>query len=216
MADSTVLSQVAEYGVVPVIAIDSVDHAIPLADALLQGGLPVVEITFRTAAAADVIRKIAKERPKLVVGAGTVLTSANLEAAKAAGAQFAVAPGLNPQIVKQAQQMGLPFVPGIATPSDIELGLALGCKLLKFLPAEALGGAGMLEALSAPYKHTGVKFMPTGGASTKNLETYLKIATVAAVGGTWIAKKEDLAAGNWDEIRDRCKTAMEIVKKARG
>jgi 2-dehydro-3-deoxyphosphogluconate aldolase/(4S)-4-hydroxy-2-oxoglutarate aldolase len=216
MAEPSVLSQVAGYGVVPVIAIDSVDAAIPLADALLQGGLPVVEITFRTAAAADVIRKIAKERPKLIVGAGTVLTTANLEAAKSAGAQFAVAPGLNPQIVQQAQQMGLPFVPGIATPSDIELGLSLGCKLLKFFPAEALGGTVMLEALSAPYKHTGVKFMPTGGASIKNLETYLKIDTVAAVGGTWIAKKEDLTSGRWNEICERCKAALEIVKKARG
>ena len=215
MADSTVLGQIAEYGVVPVIAIDSVDAAIPLADALLQGGLPVVEITFRTAAAAEVIGRIARERPKLVVGAGTVLTGANLEAAKAAGAQFAVAPGLNPQIVNQAQQMSLPFVPGIATPSDIELGLSLGCKLLKFFPAEALGGTAMLEALSAPYKHTGVRFMPTGGANVKNLESYLKVSTVAAVGGTWIAKKEDLTGGKWDEIRDRCKAALAIVRKAR-
>ena len=215
MADSAVLSRVAEYGVVPVIAIDSVDAAIPLADALLAGGLPVIEITFRTAAAADVIRKIAAERPKLVIGAGTVLTSANLEAAKAAGAQFAVAPGLNPEIVKQAQQMGMPFVPGISTPSDIEQGLALGCKLLKFFPSEALGGTTMLQALSGPYKHTGVRFVPTGGVNIKNLESYIKVPTVAAVGGTWVAKKDDLAAGKWDEIQERCKTAIEVVKKAR-
>ena len=215
MSQETILNRVAQLGVIPVIAIEKADAAIQLADALLQGGLPVVEITFRTAAAAEVIRKIAQERPQLVVGAGTVLTTANLEAAKASGATFAVAPGLNPQIVKQAQAMGLPFVPGVATPTDIEQGLALGCKLLKFFPSEALGGVAMIEALSAPYKHTGVRFVPTGGVNTGNLESYLKLDTVAAVGGTWIAKKEDLQAGKWDDIRSRCKAALEIVAKAR-
>jgi len=215
MSQETILNRIAQLGVIPVIAIEKAEAAIPLADALLQGGLPVVEITFRTAAAAEVIRKIAQERPQLVVGAGTVLTTANLEAAKASGATFAVAPGLNPQIVKQAQAMGLPFVPGVATPTDIEQGLALGCKLLKFFPAEALGGVAMIEALSAPYKHTGVRFVPTGGVNTGNLESYLKLDTVAAVGGTWIAKKEDLQAGKWDDIRSRCKAALEIVAKAR-
>lgn len=210
-----IFSRIAQLGIVPVITIEIAEAAIPLADALLDGGLPVVEITFRTAAAAEVIRKITKERPKLVVGAGTVLTNANLEAAKAGGAAFAVAPGLNPQIVKQAQSIGLPFVPGVATPSDIELGISLGCKYLKFFPAEALGGMAMLEALSAPYKHTGVRFAPSGGVNTNNLESYLKLETVAAVGGTWIAKKEDLANGRWDDIRDRCKAALEIVRKAR-
>jgi len=211
-----IFSRIAQLGIVPVIAIENADAAIPLADAFIEGGLPVVEITFRTAAAAEVIRKMSKERPQLIVGAGTVLTLANLEAAKASGAAFAVAPGLNPQTVKQAQAMGLPFMPGVATPSDIELGLSLGCKLLKFFPAEANGGVSMIEALSAPYKHTGVRFMPTGGVNPANLESYLKLDTVAAVGGTWIAKKEDLANGKWDDIRNRCKAALEIVAKARG
>lgn len=210
-----IFSRIAKLGIVPVVTIEKTEAAIPLADALLDGGLPVVEITFRTAAAAEVIRKIAKERPKLMAGAGTVLTTANLEAAKAAGAAFAVAPGLNPQIVKQAQSIGLPFVPGIATPSEIELGLSLGCKYLKFFPAEALGGVAMLETLSAPYKHTGLRFAPSGGVNPGNLQSYLNLETVAAVGGTWIAKKEDLANGKWDEIRTRCKTALEIVHKAR-
>ena len=208
-------SRIAQLGVVPVIAIEKADAAIPLADALLEGGLPVVEITFRTVAAAEVIRKITKERPNLIVGAGTALTAAHLETAKASGAAFAVAPGLNPHVVKQAQAMGFPFVPGIATPSEIELGLSLGCKILKFFPAEALGGVGMIEALTAPYKHTGVRFMPTGGVSPANLESYLRLDIVAAVGGTWIAKKEDLANGKWDDIRTRCKAAVEIVAKTR-
>lgn len=213
---SSVLDRVAELGVVPVIAIDSVSHALPLADALIEGGLPVVEITFRTAAAAEVIRVLARERPALIVGAGTVLTPETVQTAVDAGARFAVAPGLNPRVVEAAQELNLPFLPGVANPSDIEAGLELGCKLLKFFPAEALGGTKLLSALSAPYKHTGVRFMPTGGASPANLESYLKIDTVAAVGGTWIAKKEDMAEGKWNEIAQRCREARAIVAAARG
>ncbi len=216
MAEASVLDQVARSGIVPAIAMEKVEWALPLADALLEGGLTVVEITFRTAAAADVIRTIASERPQLLVGAGTVLSAANLEAAKLSGAGFGVAPGLNPIMVRQAQQLNLPFVPVVATPSDIEAGLELGCQLLKFFPAEALGGVAMLEALSGPYKHTGVKFMPTGGVSAANLAQYLKADTVAVVGGTWIAKKEDLAAGRWAEIKTRCQKAVEIVRQVRG
>jgi len=212
---SSVLDRVAELGVVPVIAIDSVSHALPLADALIEGGLPVVEITFRTAAAAEVIRVLARERPALIVGAGTVLTPETVQTAVDAGARFAVAPGLNPRVVEAAQELNLPFLPGVANPSDIEAGLELGCKLLKFFPAEALGGTKLLSALSAPYKHTGVRFMPTGGASPSNLEAYLKIDTVAAVGGTWIAKKEDMAEGKWNEIAQRCREARAIVAAAR-
>lgn len=211
-----IFSRIAKIGVVPVIAIENVDAAIPLADALIEGGLPVVEITFRTAAAAEVIARMTQERPQLIVGAGTVLTQANVLAAKKSGAAFAVAPGLNPMTVQVAEVSGLPFIPGVATPSDIEAGLELGCRLLKFFPAEANGGVGMIEALSAPYKHTGLRFMPTGGVNPANLESYLKIETVAAVGGTWIAKKEDLANGNWAEIRDRCKAAVEVVARIRG
>jgi 2-dehydro-3-deoxyphosphogluconate aldolase/(4S)-4-hydroxy-2-oxoglutarate aldolase len=210
-----IFARIAQLGIVPVVAIENTDAAIPLADALIAGGLPVVEITFRTAAAAEVIRKITKERPQLIVGAGTVLTAVNLEAAKASGAAFAVAPGLNPQTVKQSQAIGLPFVPGVATPSDIELGLSLGCKFLKFFPAESNGGVGMLEALSAPYRHTGIRFMPTGGVNPANLESYLKLESVAAVGGTWIAKKEDLAHGKWDDVRTRCQAALETVAEMR-
>jgi 2-dehydro-3-deoxyphosphogluconate aldolase/(4S)-4-hydroxy-2-oxoglutarate aldolase len=216
MNSPTVFEQVASAGIVPVIAIDQEAAALPLADALIEGGLPVVEITFRTAAAAAVIRTISRERPRLLVGAGTVLTKENLEAAKESGARFAVAPGLNPQIVQLAQKLNLPFVPGVATPTDIEQGLALGCRVLKFFPAEALGGIPMIEALSAPYQHTGARFIPTGGVSTSNLEAYLRIKTVAAVGGTWIAKKEDLSGGKWSDIAARCRAAVEVVRRARG
>jgi 2-dehydro-3-deoxyphosphogluconate aldolase/(4S)-4-hydroxy-2-oxoglutarate aldolase len=215
MSHQTILDRLAQIGIVPVITIEQVDQALPLADALLAGGLPVVEITFRTDAASEVIRTLSRERPQLLIGAGTVLTSANLEAAKASGAAFGVAPGLNPRIVNQAAQLGLPFIPGVATPSEIEIGLSLGCKLLKFFPAEALGGAAMIDVLWAPFKHTGIRFMPSGGVTTANLETYLKLGSVAAAGGTWIARPEDLAAGNWSEIRERARSAVEIVARTR-
>lgn len=215
MTPTSLPDRLAQYGVVPVIAIENPEAALPLADALQQGGLPVIEVTFRTAAAASVIRQLVQERPQLLVGAGTVLTSSNLEAARASGAAFAVAPGLNPQLLKEAERLGLPFIPGVATPSEIESALGLGCRLMKFFPAEALGGVVMLEALSAPYKHTGIRFMPTGGVNPANLESYLKLDTVAAVGGTWLAKKDDLAGGKWGEISNRCAAALKIVAQAR-
>ena len=213
--EQEVFEKIAEFGVVPVIAIDSAEQALPLADALIAGGLPLAEITFRTEAAAETISQIAKHRPQMLVGAGTVLTPATVAAAREAGAAFAVAPGLNARVVGSARALGLPFVPGTANPSDVEIGLERGCKLLKFFPAEALGGAKLLTAIYAPYKHTGVKFMPTGGVTADNLESYLSLPAVAAVGGTWIAKPADIAAGNWDAIADRCRAAREIVKRVR-
>jgi len=215
MPQDRLFETIAQCRLVPVIAIDSPDAAIPLADALLEGGLPLVEITFRTAVAAEVIEKICWQRPSLLVGAGTVLTAESLRAAKAAGAKFGVAPGLNPDIVAGAARAGLPFMPGVCTPSEIERAMALGCKTLKFFPAEAAGGVEMLKALSAPYAHTGVKFVPTGGVNLSNLAAYLSLDAVAAVGGTWLAKKEDLAEGRWAEITDRCKKALDIAAQAR-
>jgi len=215
MTKETALERIAQLGVVPVITIEEVAHALPLADALLAGGLPVIEITFRTPAAAEVVRVLAKERPQLLIGAGTLLTPANLEAAKGSGAVFGVAPGLNPQIVNQARELNLPFIPGIATPSEIEIGMSLGCGLLKYFPAEALGGSAMLDALAVPYKHMGVRFMPSGGVNTGNLENYLKMWCVAAAGGTWIARLEDFKASNWTDVTARCKAAVEAVGRAR-
>jgi 2-dehydro-3-deoxyphosphogluconate aldolase/(4S)-4-hydroxy-2-oxoglutarate aldolase len=215
MSSETVFTKISAAGIVPVIAIDSVDQALPLADALLEGGLPVIEVTFRTAAAGDVIALLSEERPGLLVGAGTVLTEKNLRAAKYHGACFAVSPGLNPDIVRGAAEIGLPFAPGVATPSDIEGALSLGCTLLKFFPAGMLGGVAMVRALSGPYTHMGLRFMPTGGVNIDNLADYLSCETVAAVGGTWLAKKEDLAAGRWDTIRDRCRAAVEMVARIR-
>ena len=195
----------------PVIAIDSVDQALPLADALIAGGLPIVEITFRTKAALEVIRLLASERPGLLVGAGTVLDPATVEAAVAAGAKFALAPGCLPATIQRAQALGLPFVPGVQTPSEVELALSLGCRTLKFFPSGAAGGVKMLEAIHAPYRHTGVRFVPTGGVSPANLAAYLACDAVAAVGGTWLAKPADLQAGLFDEITARTRAALAIA-----
>jgi 2-dehydro-3-deoxyphosphogluconate aldolase / (4S)-4-hydroxy-2-oxoglutarate aldolase len=213
MSHITAFDRISELGIVPVVIIEDAEKALPLADALLAGGLPIVEITFRTAAAAEVIRTLSRERPQLLVGAGTVLTRDNLEAAKESGAAFGVSPGLNPNIVELAQQVGLPFIPGVATPSEIEIGLSLGCKLLKFFPAEALGGPAMIDAVYGPFKHTGLEFMPSGGVTADNLESYLKLGCVAAAGGTWFARPEDLAVGNWSAIRERVRSALAIVAK---
>jgi len=216
MTQEELFQTLSKYGVVPVIAIESVEAALPLADALAEGGLPVAEITFRTAAGGEVIARIGKERPKVILGAGTVLSVENLRAAKASGARFGVAPGTNPEILAEANRLGLPFIPGVVTPSEVEEALALGAKIQKFFPSEASGGLAMIKALAAPYGHTGVKFMPTGGVNLGNLEQYLASDAVLCVGGTWIATKELIASKKWGEIRDNCLKAMEVVRKVRG
>jgi 2-dehydro-3-deoxyphosphogluconate aldolase/(4S)-4-hydroxy-2-oxoglutarate aldolase len=215
MKPEEVLAVLKKHVVIPVIAIESAEDALPLADALIEGGLPVAEITFRTTAAAAVISRIARERPLLVLGAGTILTKENLAAAIDAGARFGVAPGLNPDILAEASRRGLPFVPGVVTPSEVEKALSMGAKLLKFFPSEASGGIQMIKALSGPYAHTGVRFVPTGGVSAANLAEYLTVPAVACVGGTWIASKEAIAGKKWAEIAENCRAAVKIVAAAR-
>jgi len=207
----SVFEQIAQFKVVPVIAIESSDAALSLADALIAGGLPIAEITFRTAAAADVIRKMTSERPGLLVGAGTILTLDNLKAAIDSGAKFGVAPGCNPKTIEAAQKMDFPFVPGVCTPSDVELALSYGCKVLKFFPAGVMGGLDMLKSLIGPYGHMGVQFMPTGGVSPANLGSYLGTKGVIACGGTWIATKDDISGGKWDLITSRCREVAELT-----
>jgi len=199
-------------GVVPVVAIEHAADGLPLADALVAGGLPVAEITFRTAAGAEVIRQIAAERPDVLVGAGTVLTPEQAREAKACGAAFAVAPGFNPDVVKAAQDVELPFFPGVMTPSDIEGALSLGCRMLKFFPAGPAGGPTLLKGLAAPYAHLGVQFMPTGGVTVHNLPEYLSIPQVVAAGGTWIAKSGVISAGEWSTIEENARHAVQCVK----
>jgi 2-dehydro-3-deoxyphosphogluconate aldolase / (4S)-4-hydroxy-2-oxoglutarate aldolase len=206
---------ISQAGVVPVIALERVDQALPLADALLAGGLPVIEVTFRTAAAAEAIALLRRERPRLCVGAGTVTTPEEVTAAVQAGSQFAVAPGTNPRILAQAQAQGLPFLPGVCTPSDVEAALEAGCTDLKFFPASAAGGIPMLKSLYAPYRHRGIRFMPTGGVKPDNLGEWLQAPGVFVVGGTWIAPSDLLAAGDFQGISKRAQQASHLVQEIR-
>lgn len=203
--NAEVYQKIGKFRIVPVIAIEDADSALPLADALIEGGLPVAEITFRTEAAAAVILKIAKERPDMLIGAGTILTIENLKRAIDCGAKFGVAPGFNPKIVEESLKLNFPFSPGVMTPTDIEAAIGYGIKVLKFFPAEAAGGTKMLKSLAAPYAHLGVRFIPTGGINLEILNNYLSIPQVLAVGGTWIAKAEDINNKNWKQISINCK-----------
>jgi 2-dehydro-3-deoxyphosphogluconate aldolase/(4S)-4-hydroxy-2-oxoglutarate aldolase len=203
------------YGVVPVIAIDDAAQALPLADALVAGGLPVAEITFRTEAARDTIAAMAEHRPEMIVGAGTVLDEEQADAAKAAGARFALSPGIDAGVLAHAARIGLPFAPGIMTPSELQVALRHGCSMVKFFPATPAGGPSMLKNIAAPYAHTGIGFNPTGGVSLANLSDWLAVPQVRAVGGTWIATRADIAAGNWDQIRDNAAEAVAAVKALR-
>lgn len=209
-------SEIASLGIVPVLTVERSDRALGLADALQAGGLPVAEITFRTAAAADVLRLLSRERPDLILGAGTILTPESAALAAECGARFLVAPGFQPAVVRRARELGLPMVPGIQTPTELEQAMAMGCRVLKVFPAELAGGIRLIQALAAPYRHTGVRFLPTGGITVSSLPSYLGEETVLAVGGTWIAKKEDIDEGRWDAVQARCREALDIVARVRG
>lgn len=208
--------RIAGIGVVPVIAIDSVDHALPLADALLEAGLPTAEITFRTDAAAGVLARLRDERPELLIGAGTLLSPAQVRQAVEAGAAYGLAPGYDPAVVDAAAQAGLPFIPGVMTPSDITLATARGCRLMKFFPATAAGGLSMLKNISAPFAHLGLSFIPTGGVKLDNMGEWLALPEITAVGGTWIATARQMAEGDWAGIRDRARAAVERVRELCG
>ena len=202
------LDELLKRPIIPVIVIDDAADAEPLAEALLAGGIDVAEVTFRTAAAADAISRIARAFPEMLLGAGTVLTREQADRAFSAGARFGLAPGLNPDTVKHFQGLGGLFIPGVMTPSDIERGLGLGCKLLKFFPAGAAGGPSMLKALAGPYASAGVRFCPTGGVSLDNMMDYLSLPIVAAIGGSWLATKKQIADKDWATITRQAKEAL--------
>lgn len=205
---------IAGLGVVPVIAIERVSDAVALADALLEGGLPVAEITFRTEAAADVLAAMRDARPELCIGAGTVLDASNLKRAIDAGARFGLAPGFDPEIVDAAKAAGLPFCPGIMTPSDLTLAAARGVRLAKFFPAGVAGGPKALSGISAPFAHLGIRFIPTGGVTEATIGEWLALKQVIAVGGTWIAKTEDIREGRFAAIAKSAAAAVKVAKEA--
>lgn len=205
------MQRIEQQRIIPIIVLDHPDQALPTADALLEAGLDIMEITFRTEAAEEAIRRLAVERPQLLLGAGTVLTPDDARRAAGAGARFVVAPGLNVAVVQAAQDAGLVVNPGVMTPSDVEQALALECRLLKFFPAEAAGGLAMLKALYGPYRHTGIRFLPTGGIHAGNMGDYLAHPAVAAIGGSWIAERRLIRDADWSEITQRARDALAMV-----
>lgn len=212
MADQSanVLETLGQHKLVPVVVLDSVDSAGPLGEALIGGGLPVAEVTFRTDAAEASIKVMSKQAG-LLVGAGTVLTIEQAKRAIGAGAAFIVSPGTNPAVVEYCLKEGVPITPGIANPTDIELGMSLGLNVLKFFPAEAFGGVKTLKAMSAPYG--GVKFIPTGGVSAKNLLDYLAVPSVLACGGSWMVDRKLVGAGEFEKVKKLVVEAVGLVRE---
>ncbi len=209
-----VLEQIQNIGIVPVVVLEDVKDAAPLAQALCDGGLPCAEVTFRTAAAEECIRVISKEFPDMLVGAGTILKTEQADRAADAGAKFIVSPGLNPRVVAHCVEKKIPVTPGCCTPSDIEQALEFGLEVVKFFPAEPAGGLPMIRALAAPY--VGLKFMPTGGINAKNVGEYLAYDRILACGGSWMVSGALVKAGEFDRIRELTREAAAIVKESRG
>lgn len=208
-----ILKKFNEIGIIPVVVLNDAKDAEPLAKALIEGGLPCAEVTFRTDAAEESIRIMSEKFPELLVGAGTVLTTEQVDRAVAAGAKFIVSPGLNPEVVKYCNEKGITITPGVVTPGEIEKAIGLGLEVVKFFPAEPSGGLPMIKAMAAAY--TKMKFMPTGGINAKNVVDYLKSDKILACGGSWMVKSDMISAGEFDKIVDLCKEAAAIVKAAR-
>lgn len=210
---STAAEKFAELGVVPVVVLEDAKDAAPLAKALVEGGLPCAEVTFRTAAAEESIRIMASEYPDMFVGAGTVLTIDQVDRAVAAGAKFIVSPGFDPEIVDYCLSKDIPVFPGVITPSEVAQAVKRGLKVVKFFPAEQFGGVATIKAMAAPY--VGLKFMPTGGVNAKNLENYLSCDKIVACGGSWMVKGDLVKAGKFDEIKSLTEEAVKLAAQIR-
>jgi 2-dehydro-3-deoxyphosphogluconate aldolase/(4S)-4-hydroxy-2-oxoglutarate aldolase len=215
MIPDSISKRIESTGIVAVLVIDREEDGPELAKALLAGGVDIMELTLRTPAAIGALRRIRAEVPDMLAGAGTVLTPAQVEEVKNAGAEFAVSPGVNPRVMQAAKEAGLPFAPGISTPSDIEQALEFDCRLLKFFPAEASGGLARLKAMSAPYQHLGVRFVPLGGVSEKNMSAYLADPLIAALGGSWLAPREAIMEKRWSDITGLARQATTLIGSIR-
>lgn len=209
----TLEEQFYEYAVVPVVVLDDADDAAPLAEALIKGGLPCAEVTFRTEAAEESIRIMSEKYPDMLVGAGTVLTTEQVDRAVAAGAKFIVSPGFDPEIVDYCLEKKIPVFPGCISPSEVAQAVKRGLKVVKFFPAEQAGGLAMLKAMAAPY--TMLKFMPTGGINTKNLKEYLGFSKILCCGGSWMVKGDMIKNKEFDKITEMTKEAVELAAAAR-
>ena len=212
--DRNVLCQIGEAAIVPVVVLDDAKDAVPTAKALLAGGVDVMEITFRTAAAADSIKAVAENCTDMLVGAGTVITLEQCKKAVECGAKFIVSPGFDPEVAAWCVERNVPITPGCVTPTEIVAAMKLGLNAVKFFPAGVYGGLKAMKALSAPFG--GIKFIPTGGVDAKNLKEYLEAPFVHAVGGSWLCPKKEIAAGNFDAVTALCHEASRIVKEVRG
>jgi 2-dehydro-3-deoxyphosphogluconate aldolase/(4S)-4-hydroxy-2-oxoglutarate aldolase len=212
---SELLDQIERQGVIAVLVVDDIEHAVPLARALLAGGVQVMELTLRTPVALSVLRAIRAEVPEMLAGMGTLLQVEQVQQVVQAGAAFGVAPGTNPRVIREAQRLGLPFAPGIVTPTDVEAALELGCRELKFFPAETSGGLPYLKSMAAPYLHLGVRFVPLGGVTPNNVQSYLADPLIWAVGGSWIAPRDAIAHRDWDGISARAAEASRLAKQVR-
>ena len=210
------LNEILKRPILPVIVIDDANDAEPLAEALLAGGMDVIEVTCRTAAAPEALARIKKAFPEMLLGAGTVVTSDQAKMCIDTGVSFGLAPGLNPDTVRFFQDNNTLFIPGIMTPSEIEQGLSLGCKMLKFFPAGAAGGVKMLKNLGAPYASLGVRFCPTGGLNLDNMNDYLSMPIVSAIGGSWLATKQQISEKQWDLITQQVKDALAKAAEVAG
>ncbi len=209
----TLEEQFYEYAVVPVVVLDDADDAAPLAEALIKGGLPCAEVTFRTEAAEESIRIMSEKYPEMLVGAGTILTVDQVDRAVAAGAKFIVSPGFDPEIVDYCMEKNIPVFPGCVSPSEVAQAVKRGLKVVKFFPAEQAGGLAMLKAMAAPY--TMLKFMPTGGINTKNLKEYLGFSKILCCGGSWMVKGDMIKNKEFDKITEMTREATELAAAAR-
>lgn len=211
----TSLLEATAFGVIPVVEVDGVAEADALAESLLEAGLGVVEVTFRTHAAVEVIARIVERYPDMIVGAGTVIDERDLHRAAEAGARFALAPGLSSRMLDLAAEAGLAYVPGAMTPSDLQAGIERGIRTFKFFPAMPAGGIPFLRAISTPFALHGLRFIPTGGVSIANLGEWLREPAVAAVGGTWIASRTMIRSGDWAGIRRNAGEALRMAREVR-
>jgi 2-dehydro-3-deoxyphosphogluconate aldolase/(4S)-4-hydroxy-2-oxoglutarate aldolase len=209
------ISKLDDAAVIAVLVVDDIEHAVPLATALLKGGVTAIELTLRTPAALKAASIIKNQFPEIILGFGTVLTVDQVKAVKDVGADFAVAPGCNPAVIKAAQDENLSFAPGIMTPSDIEIAIENGCKVMKYFPAETSGGIKHLKSISAPYQFLDPQFIPLGGLNINNAATYLNSPLITAIGGSWLAKREMIKSKSWEAITNNCIAINKLIQEIR-
>ncbi len=210
-----IIKKIDDSGVVAVLVIDEIKHALPLANALLEGGVNAIELTLRTSVALEAAALIKKNLPEINLGIGTVLTVGQIQAVADLGVDFAVAPGCNPRIIEAAQKYGLSYAPGVTTASEVELAIELGCRILKYFPAEPMGGIKYLKNMAAPYQYLGLKFIPLGGLSIANAAGYIESDLITAIGGSWIAQRPLIQTENWKAITANALEITALIKKIR-